>query len=87
MLTEAESRALSIIQLRTAVEKETFGASHHFNYKKVGLSRAWFRDGAVEEAALPTPRAQAAYRFLMKHNRFIGISGILTKCGWTPVPP
>ena len=69
-LSVEESRALSIIQLRTAVEKESYGAAHHFNYKKVGMSRAWFSPALVQEATLPTARAKAAYRFLMEHNKF-----------------
>jgi hypothetical protein len=69
-LSVEETRSLSIINLRTQVEKESYGAAHHFNYKKVGLSRAWFGKQLVKEEALPTERAKAAYRFLMQQNKF-----------------
>jgi hypothetical protein len=69
-LTQEERRALQIVVLRTSVEKEQYGGSHHFNWKKVGLSRAYYMKHAVNEASMPTPRAKAAFRFLMLHNRF-----------------
>ena len=40
-LTEEEQRALQVVCLRTEVQQEKYGAAHQFNWKKVGLSRAW----------------------------------------------
>ena len=45
------------------------GAWHHRNYKKIGLSRAYFKNQVVTPDTLPTPRAVAAYQFLKK-NKF-----------------
>jgi len=69
-LTLAEKRALRIICLRGVVKAETFGASHHKNWKKVGLSVAYFTKERVTEASMPTPRAKAAFRFLVENNQF-----------------
>ncbi len=69
-LSVEESRALSIIQLKTAVQKESYGAAHHFNYKKVGISRAWFLLLSCRRRPCPQPGSKAAYRFLMERNTF-----------------
>ena len=69
-LSEDEAQALQVVCLVTSVRKEGFGANHQFNWKKIGLSRAYFRKEAVTEATMPTPRAQAAYRFLLAHNKY-----------------
>ena len=69
-LTEAEYRALQVVHLKTQVQKETYGAAHQFNWKKVGLSRAYFHKDIVDEAHLPTERARAAYRFLRQRNEY-----------------
>ena len=55
-----EQRALQIVELRTVLQKEEFGARHQFNWKKVGLSRACFKQQLVTEEAMPTLRAKAA---------------------------
>ena len=39
-LTDEEKRALQIVVLKTDVRQERYGATHQFNWKKVGLSRA-----------------------------------------------
>ena len=69
-LSEEERSALTIVILHTSVRKETYGAAHQFNWKKVGLSRAYYKKFAVTEEAMPTQRAKAAFRYLMAHNRF-----------------
>ena len=69
-LTDAEASSLTIVVLVTNVKKEVFGGSHQLNWKKVGLSRAYFRKELVCEANMPSPRAKAAYRFLMSHNEY-----------------
>jgi hypothetical protein len=72
-LSTAEARALQIVVLRTSVQEEKFseyGPAHHKNWKKVGLSRAYFKADRVQEAGMPTPKARAAFRFLMDHNRY-----------------
>ncbi len=72
-LSTAEARALQIVVLRTSVQEEKFseyGPAHHKNWKKVGLSRAYFKPDRVQEAGMPTPKARAAFRFLMDHNRY-----------------
>ena len=45
------------------------GACHHRNYKKIGLSRAYFKNRLVTADTLPILRAVAAYQFLEK-NKF-----------------
>ena len=45
------------------------GAWHHRNYKKIGLSRAYFKNHLLTADTLPTLRAVAAYQFLKK-NKF-----------------
>ena len=72
-LSVDEARALQIVVLRTNVQAETFtpyGPGHHQNWKKVGLSRAYFKPELVQESSMPTPKAQAAFRFLCENNRF-----------------
>ena len=41
-LSEDEKRALQIVVLKTNVKQERYGATHHANWKKVGLSRATY---------------------------------------------
>ena len=69
-LTEEETRALQIVVLKTTLKQERYGASHQYNWKKTGLSRAYWKEQRVHEGSMPTPRAAAAYRFLMKENKF-----------------
>ena len=62
-LTEEERRALVVVVLRTNTKAERYGASHQLNWKKVGLSRAYYKQELVHEGSMPTPRAAAAFRF------------------------
>ena len=62
-LTEEERRALVVVVLRTNTKAERYGASHQLNWKKVGLSRAYYKKELVHEGSMPTPRAAAAFRF------------------------
>ena len=76
-LSVEEARALQIVLLETNVKKERFALrapSHHLNWKKVGLSRAYFRKDRIQESSMPTAKAKAAFRFLMEHNRFYKIA-------------
>ena len=54
--------------MRTTVQPQRYGASHQLNWKKTGLSRAYFRRTRLQESSMPTPRAVAAFRFLQEHN-------------------
>ena len=69
-LTEEEQRALRIVCLKTSVQAERYGGAHQLNWKKVGLSRAWYQKSAVQAHSMPTPRAAAAFHFLMEHNEW-----------------
>ena len=69
-LTTEEQRALQVVSLRCEVRKETYGRADHFNWKKVGLSRAYYRNERVCEGSMPTDRAKAALRFLLANNAF-----------------
>ena len=69
-LTEEEQRALQVVCLRTQVQQEMYGAAHQFNWKKVGLSRAYYQKQRVCEASMPTDRCRAALRFLLANNSF-----------------
>ena len=66
-LTEVEQRALQVVCLRTEVKQEMYGAAHHFNWKKVGLSRAYYNERRVCEASMPTDRSRAALRLSLIH--------------------
>jgi len=72
-LSEDERRALAIIALKTEVRQEKYGAAHQFNWKKVGLSRAYYKSVAVTEQSMPTARAAAAFRFLLANNRYYSL--------------
>ena len=72
-MTEDEKRALQIVVLRCEVKQERYGAAHQVNWKKTGLSRAYFKSDRVSEGSMPTPRAAAAYRFLMAENQFYAV--------------
>ena len=67
-LTEEESRALTVVVLVTKTQSQTYGAAHHANLKKVGLSTAYFKRTAVMESSMPTPRAKAAFRYLLANK-------------------
>ena len=69
-LTTEEQRALQVASLRCEVRKETYGRADHFNWKKVGLSRAYYRNERVCEESMPTDRSKAALRFLLANNAF-----------------
>ena len=69
-LTKEERYALTLVFLKTQVKPVQYGASHHVNYKKVGVSTARFRASLVSAGPFPTPRAAAAFRFIMANNRW-----------------
>jgi hypothetical protein len=69
-LTKEERFALTIVFLKTQVQPMKYGAAHHVNWKKVGLSTASFRGSLVSAESCPTPRSAGAFRFLMSHNRY-----------------
>ena len=69
-LSEAEWQALRIVVLRTDVKEERYGAAHHLNWKKTGLSRAYYVKDRLTDARMPTPRAKAAFAFLQTHNEY-----------------
>ena len=69
-LTERERDALRIVVLVVNVQKERYGSAHQLNWKKVGLSRAYFVERAVTEERMPTARAAAAFRFLLHNNLY-----------------
>ena len=46
-LSEVEQRAIQVVSLRCEMRKETYGKADHFNWKKVGLSRAWYQNRTV----------------------------------------
>ena len=75
-LSEDEKRALQIIVLRTVVQEEKFfrGAGHQGNWKKTGLSRAYFQTHLVCEATMPTAKCKAAFRWLIANNAFYEVS-------------
>ena len=72
-LDQEERRALQIVALRTEVQKEEYGAAHQFNWKTVGLSRAYFKRELVKEEVMPTPRAKAGFRYLMKPGQLLNV--------------
>ena len=72
-LSEDERRALAIIVLRTNCQQERYGAAHHSNWKKVGLSRAYYKEHALTEESMPTPRAKAAFVWLQAKNPFYNV--------------
>ena len=68
-LSKEDWQYLQIVCLRTQVQREQYGGSHQLNWKQVGLSRAFFKKELVNEASLPSHRAQAAFRYLYDHNK------------------
>ena len=55
-LSEEECSALQIVVLKTSCQMEKFsrrGAGHHMNWKKTGLSRAYFKEKLVDEKITP----------------------------------
>ena len=46
------------------------GAAHQINWKKVGLSRAYFKQTLVVEENMPTVRSKAAFRYIRDNNGF-----------------
>ncbi len=70
-LTEEEYRSLQVVVLRTDVRAERWaGAGHFLNWKKVGVSRAYYKDKLVCEGSMPTQRAAAALRYLEAHSHY-----------------
>ena len=76
-LSEDEKRALQIIVLKTNVKQERYGAAHHANWKKVGLSRAYYKDMAVTEENMPTIKAKAAFVWLKDNNLFYAVHHVI----------
>jgi len=73
-LTQEEKRALQIVVLKTEVNKESYGAVHQFNWKKTGLSRAYYKEVLVDERSMPTARAAAAFRWLCDNSKWYKIA-------------
>ena len=46
------------------------GAAHQFNWKKTGLSEAYFKSQRVCEENMPTLKAKAAFIFIRNNNGF-----------------
>ena len=69
-LSKDEADALSSIIVNTSVKQEKYGAAHQVNWKKVGLSRAYYQKERVCEASMPTDRSRAALRFLLANAAF-----------------
>ena len=69
-LTQEERDALRILVLKVEVRQERYGSGHQLNWKKVGLSRAFYVERAVTAQGMPTARAAAAFRFLMQNNQY-----------------
>ena len=69
-LTEEETCAFTVVVLITNTKSHTYGAAHHANLKKVGLSTAYFKRTAVTESSMPTPRAKAAFRYFLANNKY-----------------
>ena len=55
-LSDAEQAALQVLTLRVKARRETYGAPHHFNWKKVGVSVARYRPEVMDEKNMPTDR-------------------------------
>ena len=56
--------------MRPQLLKFGIGAAHHFNWKKIGLSEAYFKSERVCEDAMPTMKAKAAFIFIRDNNGF-----------------
>jgi hypothetical protein len=68
---------LRLVVLRCHIAVERFGAPHHVNYTKIGLSRAHFVPEEVSEERMPTVRCAAALRWLLANNRYVSILFLL----------
>ena len=67
-LTLEEQRSLQIVCLERNVEQlKKTGSS--FNWKKVGLSRAYYKTQRLQVKNMPQPAA-AAFQFLQEHDRY-----------------
>ncbi len=86
-LTLKEQQSLQIVCLRCSVEKQLQTGSS-FNWKKVALSRAYYRHNRLNAKDM-TPKVAAAFKFLLennvyykyfldKHNAFLEAKSILT---------
>jgi len=72
-LSTEEADALQIVVLHCELRKETYGGPHQFNWNKVKLSKAYFAKELVAESRLiekGMPKAAAAFRYLMAHNKY-----------------
>ena len=66
-LTLEELKALRVVELRTKRRAEKWsGPSGHYNWKKIGLSTAKFKDIRVCRENMPTARSKAAFDFLTR---------------------
>ena len=69
-LDAEESSALQIVLLEVYAKPQKYGSPHHYNWKKIALSRAHFKKELVTRASMPTPRAAAAFDYLVAENKF-----------------
>ena len=72
-MTNEEKYALRLIQMHVKKVEEHFlkgsgGPKHYKNYKKTGVTKAFWAGHKVTEDSMPTARSKAAFRWLTKHN-------------------
>ena len=65
-LTVAEQRSLQIVRLVCNAERQK-QISASFNWKKIGLSRAYYESHRLNAKDM-TQRAAAAFKFLQENN-------------------
>ena len=81
-LTIDEFKALRIVELRAKKRQEKWpGSWGHFNWKKIGLSTAKFKDARVCRESMPTEKAKAAFDFLTRPDELDEHGGILRRHG------
>jgi hypothetical protein len=69
-MNQEDKRSLQIVGILTQCKKEQFGAGHHINWKKTGISKAWFNKIRVCRDNITSTMAKAAYDYLMQYNPF-----------------
>ena len=62
-------------------KKKLPGSWGHFNWKKIGLSTAKFKDARVCRESMPTEKAKAAFDFLTRPDELDEHGGILRRHG------
>eukprot|EP00959_Pyramimonas_sp_CCMP1952_P151862 3177426-Pyramimonas_sp.AAC.1 len=72
-MTNAEKYALRLVQPHVKKVEEHFlkgtsGPAHYKNYKKIGVTKAFWVGHRVTVDSMPTARCKAAFRWLTKHN-------------------